>query len=134
MDAKYSAISHPPPPTLRPTPPSLPDARGIRHGRDDALPPRWRVALPNRARRCLRVGGTWRAQVVPPPLPWSRAPPVGIACRRPPRGVARANRAGGIRRYGLGSSFSSTLRFPVTTHLEATAPSAFLAVMPRIAC
>lgn len=40
MDAKYSAISHPPPPPpLLPTPPTLPDARGRRHPDATTLAP-----------------------------------------------------------------------------------------------
>lgn len=101
MEAKYSAISHrPPPPTPLPTPPTLPDARRRRHPDATTLaPPRRRggaaqsdETLPARGRNLARV------RVAPPPRPGSPR----AARRRPlvarPRPRARARRpAGGVR-------------------------------------
>lgn len=92
MEAKYSAISHPPPPPppVLPTPPTLPDARERRHPDATTLvPPRRRVGaaqsgetLPACGRGLARAGGTAPSSRGPARL--GPAPSAGVSWLRAP--------------------------------------------------
>ena len=102
MEAKYSAISHPPPrpPTLLRAPTTPPDACGRRHPDATTLAPRRRPGgaaqseetLPARGRGLARAGGTTLAAQEPARPP--PAPPPGAPSRRSPASLPCSSRHG----------------------------------------